>query len=341
MLDAFPRIDLLQQPTPLEHMARIGTHTGHQQLWVKRDDCMPLTFGGNKVRCLEFWLGEAMERDCNILVVAGAPASNQCRLTAAAAAKLGLECLVLYAGTDPLPPHSNLLLTGMMGAQIRILGPVGEEERGRLAKRTVEELTASGRRPYLIGNPVIGGLGYARAAKELHEQAVAGGLRLRHIVLPGSMGVTEAGMLFGAVLLDLPWTFHLISVEYEAVELEARLRSILGRLCRLSGIEAKDDLLDRVRIYTDQLGAGYGVRTEASVQAGHLFAELEALVLEQTYVAKTFAGLLNCVARNDIPSDEAACIVHTGGTPAIFDKGVRLRKPNYRSEPEGSMAAGR
>jgi len=319
MLDAFPRIDLLQQPTPLEHMARIGTHTGHQQLWVKRDDCMPLAFGGNKVRSLEFWLGEAMERDCDILVVAGAPASNQCRLTAAAAAKLGLECLVLYAGTDPLPPHSNLLLTGMMGAQIQHLGPVGEEERGRLAKRTVEELTASGRRPYLIGNPVIGGLGYARAAKELHEQAVAGGLSLRHIVLPGSMGVTEAGMLFGAFLLDLPWTFHLISVEYEAIELEARLRSILDGLYRLTGVEAKDDPLSRVRIYTNQLGAGYGVRTEASVQAGHLLAELEALVLEQTYVAKAFAGLLNCVARHDIPSDEAACIVHTGGTPAIFD----------------------
>jgi 1-aminocyclopropane-1-carboxylate deaminase/D-cysteine desulfhydrase-like pyridoxal-dependent ACC family enzyme len=235
---------------------------------------------------------------------------------------MGLECLVLYAGTDPLPAHSNRLLTEMMGAQIRSLGPVGEDERGRLAKRTVEELSASGRRPYLVGDPVIGSLGYARAAQELHEQAVAGGLSLRHIVLPGSMGVTEAGMLLGAVLLDLPWTFHLISVEYEAAELEARIRSIFQGLCRLVGIEAKDDLMGRIRIHTDQLGAGYGIRTEASVQASYLFAGLEALVLEQTYVAKTFAGLLECIARGDIPSDEAACIVHTGGTPAVFNVGT-------------------
>jgi 1-aminocyclopropane-1-carboxylate deaminase/D-cysteine desulfhydrase-like pyridoxal-dependent ACC family enzyme len=322
VLNTFPRVDLLQQPTPLEHMARIGGHTGHQQLWVKRDDCMPLAFGGNKVRSLEFWLGEALERGCDMLVIAGAPASNQCRLTAAAAAKMGLECLVLYAGTDPLPSHSNLLLTGMLGAQIRSLGPVGEEERGRLARRTVEELSASGRRPYLVGDPVIGSLGYARAAQELHEQAVSRGISLRHIVLPGSMGATEAGMLFGAVLLDLPWTFHLISVEYEADELEARIRFILEGLFHRLGIEAKDDLLGRVRIYTDQLGAGYGIRTEASVQASSLFAELEALMLEQTYVAKTFAGLLSCVSRHDIPSDESACIVHTGGTPAIFDIGA-------------------
>jgi 1-aminocyclopropane-1-carboxylate deaminase/D-cysteine desulfhydrase-like pyridoxal-dependent ACC family enzyme len=72
----------------------------------------------------------------------------------------------------------------------------------------------------------------------------------------------------------------------------------------------------------DELGAGYGRPTEASVQASYLFAQLEALVLEQTYVAKTFSGLLGCVARGDIPSDEAACIVHTGGTPAIFGPGV-------------------
>jgi 1-aminocyclopropane-1-carboxylate deaminase/D-cysteine desulfhydrase-like pyridoxal-dependent ACC family enzyme len=323
MLAAFPRVDLFQQPTPLEHMPRIGTHAGHQQLWVKRDDCMPLAFGGNKVRNLEFWLGEALEQGCDILVIAGAPTSNQCRLTAAAAAKMGLDCLVLYAAADPLPPHSNLLLTRRVGAQIRSLGPVGEEERGRLAGRAVEELSTSGRRPYLVGDPVIGSLGYARAAQELHEQAIARGISFRHIILPGSMGVTEAGMILGAVLFHLPWTFHLISIEYQAVDLEARIRSILEGLCRLVGIEPRGDLLDHVRIYTDQLGAGYGITTEASVQASSLFAGFEALMLEQTYVAKTFAGLLSCVARHDIPSDEAACIVHTGGTPAIFDIGAR------------------
>jgi 1-aminocyclopropane-1-carboxylate deaminase/D-cysteine desulfhydrase-like pyridoxal-dependent ACC family enzyme len=89
-------------------------HAGHPQLWVKRDDCMPLALGGNKVRNLESWLGQAQEQGCDILVIAGAPASNQVRLTAAAAAKLGLECLVLYAGPDPLPGHGNRQLTEMM-----------------------------------------------------------------------------------------------------------------------------------------------------------------------------------------------------------------------------------
>jgi 1-aminocyclopropane-1-carboxylate deaminase/D-cysteine desulfhydrase-like pyridoxal-dependent ACC family enzyme len=318
MLSAFPRIRLLDAPTPLERMARAGAHIGHSELWVKRDDCMPLAFGGNKVRNLEFWIGEALEQGCDILVIAGTTASNQCRLTAAAAAKLGLDCLVLYAGGDPLPFHGNFLLTGLMGAQIRSLGPVGEKERGELAGLAVAELAAAGRHPYLVGDPVIGALGYVQAAQELHEQAMAREIDLRHIILPGSMGVTEAGMILGAAMLDLPWTFHLVSVEYPAEDLEARIRCILEGLSRLTDFRPRGDMLDRARFHMDQLGAGYGIPTEASVQASRLFGRLEALALEQTYVAKTFAGLLSGIARQDIPSHEGACILHTGGTPAMF-----------------------
>ncbi|MGO4571206.1 1-aminocyclopropane-1-carboxylate deaminase/D-cysteine desulfhydrase [Microvirga sp. 2TAF3] len=318
MLNAFPHTPLFDAPTPLEHMPRIGAHADHPNLWVKRDDCMPLALGGNKVRSLEFWIGEAQRQGCDMLVVAGAPASNQCRLTAAAAAKLGIDCLVLYAGNKPDNVHPNFRLTELMGAQTRFLGPVDEEERGRRARLAVEELTAAGRRPYLIGDPVIGALGYARAAQELHEQTVQRGLALRHIVLPGSMGVTEAGMIFGAALLELPWVFHLVSVEYQASELKARVAAVLGGLCSLTALAPEGDMLGHVRIRMDQLGDGYGVPTEASLQAARLFGKFEALVLEQTYVAKTFAGLLGAIARRDIPPDEPACILHTGGTPAAF-----------------------
>jgi 1-aminocyclopropane-1-carboxylate deaminase/D-cysteine desulfhydrase-like pyridoxal-dependent ACC family enzyme len=132
------------------------------------------------------------------------------------------------------------------------------------------------------------------------------------------MGVTEAGMILGAAMLDLPWTFHLVSVEYQAEDLATRIRSILEELSRLANLRPRCDLLDRARIQMDQLGAGYGIPTEASMQASRLFGRLEALALEQTYVAKTFAGLLSGVARQDIPRLESACILHTGGTPAVF-----------------------
>jgi 1-aminocyclopropane-1-carboxylate deaminase/D-cysteine desulfhydrase-like pyridoxal-dependent ACC family enzyme len=210
----------------------------------------------------------------------------------------------------------------MMGARIRSLGKVDEVERGRLARQAVAELAAVERRPYLVGDPVIGALGYVRAAHELHGQASAAGLDLHHIVLPGSMGLTEAGMILGAAMLNLRWTFHLISVEFDPDDLVVRIRAILEGLCGATQFRPTRDLLARVQIHMDQLGAGYGMPTDASIQASHLFAKLEALVLEQTYVAKTFSGLLSCVARGSIPTNEAACVVHTGGTPAIFIPGA-------------------
>ena len=320
MLDGLPRIDLVGAPTPLEPMSRIGTYAGHPQLFVKRDDCMPLAFGGNKVRSLEFWLGEALARQSDVLVIAGGLASNQCRLAAAAAAKIGLDIVVLYAGDASLPLRGNALLTERMGAEIRRLGPVGEQERGLLAEQTVAELKRAGRRPYLVGDPLIGALGYVRAVEELAGQAASLGVALRHIVLPGSMGVTEAGMIFGAFRLGLPWTFHLVSVEYDAVALRARLAAIIDGLAARLGQKPPHDLLDRIRIDVGQLGDGYGIPTAASLAAASLFGRHEALVLEQTYVAKTFAGLLDGISRKIIPTDEPVCILHTGGTPSIFEQ---------------------
>src|SRR3546814_4421375 len=98
VLDHLPRTGLLDADTPFQRLARIEAATGHRSLWAKRDDVAALGLGGNKLRSLEHWLGEAGQRGCDMLVVAGAPESNQCRLTAAAAARLGRACLILHGG---------------------------------------------------------------------------------------------------------------------------------------------------------------------------------------------------------------------------------------------------
>ncbi|MEQ8395214.1 pyridoxal-phosphate dependent enzyme [Thalassobaculum sp.] len=323
MLEHLPRIDLLDGPTPLQRMSRVEAHAGHQSLWVKRDDFMPLGLGGNKLRSLEYWIAEAARDSCDILVVAGAPESNQCRLTAATAARLGMDCLILHGGDPPANEVGNLMLNRLLGAEIRFLGPVDEAQRGERAQQAVGELARAGRRPYLIGNPVVGALGYARAAEELARQARAHDLALRHVVLSGSMGPTEAGFLFGCALLDLDVTVHLVSVEYSAEELEARIGRILDGLSRHTGADPRADWRHRLSIHMDQLGDGYGRPTAASVEAVRTAARLEGFFLEHTYTAKTFAGLLQRIADGTIPADEPACFLHTGGTPALFGQVAR------------------
>ncbi|MEQ8815073.1 MAG: pyridoxal-phosphate dependent enzyme [Thalassobaculum sp.] len=317
MLEHLARVDLLDGPTPFQRLKRLEAVTGHRSLWAKRDDVAALGLGGNKLRSLEYWIGEAGRRGADILVVAGAPESNQCRLTAATAAKLGLDCLILHGGDPPAGEVGNLMLNRLLGAGIRFLGPVDEATRGRMAREAAEELAAAGRRPYLIGDPAVGALGYARAAEELVRQARSAGVDLRHVVLPGSMGPTEAGFLYGCALLDLDLTVHLVSVEYGADELATRIAVIVGAVETLAGVPA-GDWRRRMRIHMDQLGPGYGRPTPESVAAVRTCAGLEGFFLEHTYTAKTFAGLLRMRGDGTIPADQPACFLHTGGVPALF-----------------------
>jgi 1-aminocyclopropane-1-carboxylate deaminase/D-cysteine desulfhydrase-like pyridoxal-dependent ACC family enzyme len=142
------------------------------------------------------------------------------------------------------------------------------------------------------------------------------GVDLRHVVLPGSMGPTEAGFLYGLARLGAPVTVHLVSIEYGLDEMDARIdavfRAVAGRL------GAVGDWRPWTRRYDGYLGPGYAVPTAAAYDAIATFASREALLLETTYTAKTFAGALDLVRRSVIPPGEAACLLHTGGVPALY-----------------------
>lgn len=317
-LTAAPRLPLLDGPTPLQRMPRIEADTGHRALYVKRDDAMSLGLGGNKLRSLEFWLGEARAAGCDTVLVAGKPVSNQCRLTAAAAAKCGLACVILHNADPPAHETGNLLLNRLYGADIRFLGPVDEAERGRRMAALRDELAAAGRTPYVVGDPAVGALGYVAAAFELHRQAFEAGLDLRHVVLPGSMGVTEAGFLFGCACLGNPFRVHLVSVEYDRDELRARIDGVLRALAAHTGVAPGADPAAAACYYDTYLGPGYERPTPEARAALRTFAEKEGLLLEMTYTAKPFAALLDFAADGTLPPDEPACILHTGGVPALF-----------------------
>jgi 1-aminocyclopropane-1-carboxylate deaminase/D-cysteine desulfhydrase-like pyridoxal-dependent ACC family enzyme len=318
LFSGIPRVRLLDGPTPLEPLSRLRKEIGCGPLYVKRDDCMPLGMGGNKIRSLEFWLGQAKAEGADVIVVAGAPVSNQCRLAAAAAAKIGLDCLILHSSDRPAKAEGNYLLNRILGAEIRFLGPVSEGQRGILAQAAMEELRNRGRRPYLIGNPALGALGYVSCAVELFCQAANSGIDLQDIVLPGSMGPTETGFILGNALLGNPFHVHLVSVEYSTEELSQRISKIYEDTCTVIGKKPQGKWDQRVDIYEDYLGKGYDHPTQESLSAIKTVARLEGLFLENTYTSKTFAGMIDLTEKGRIAVTKPACVLHTGGTPALF-----------------------
>jgi 1-aminocyclopropane-1-carboxylate deaminase/D-cysteine desulfhydrase-like pyridoxal-dependent ACC family enzyme len=325
MLAEFPRYQLLRDPTLLQRLERTEAALQHRGLYIKRDDLMPIAMGGNKLRSLEFWLGAAFQERADVVLVAGTPMSNLCRLTAAAASMAGLDCIVFHNADDEPAARRASFLNRIFGASVRFLGLMDEAHRTKAVEHAAVELRQQGRRPYIVGNAAIGALGYVRAAEELFAQSQLLDLGIRHVMLAGSMGTTEAGLIFGNALLGYPFEVHLVSVEYEEVELSACVRRAYAAVAKLVGNSAPDFDDTRIQYHMDFLGLGYACPTPAGEQAILTLARTEGVVLEHIYTAKTFACFLDLARRHVFPEGEPVCVIHTGGVPALFSQFEEFR----------------
>lgn len=325
MLESLPRTLLADWPTPLHHLNNYGAWLGHPHVYMKRDDLATFAMGGNKVRSLEFQMGEALARGCDMVLVAGGLQSNQCRAAVAAAMKCGLEALPVH--NAPRPPHpwqGNMLLQQLMGAKAVFLGPISESARNNRVRAMAASLAAEGRKPYVVEQNATGCLGYVNAARELLQQSGALANPLKHVVIVGAMGGTAAGFAFGAALLGAPFRVHIISVEYEIPALRDIVAGLWGELAALIGRTPELALEDVASFYGDYLGEGYGIPTPQSVQAVYDLAGREAIFVENVYNSKTLWGASDLIRSGAIPPHEAVCIINTGGTPALFTQSFEL-----------------
>ena len=192
-LSAINRASLFSGETPLEPMPNLASHLGSARLFVKRDDCMGFAFGGNKIRQLEFYFGEAQAQNADTVLITGAVQSNFVRLAAASANKLGMDCHIqlehrVSNTNDDYENSGNVLIDKMLGATIHTY-PEGEDETGadRQLGIIAEKLKSEGKRPYIIplapGHAPLGALGYVVAAQELLGQFQAQNLKVEKIVV--------------------------------------------------------------------------------------------------------------------------------------------------------------
>src|SRR5512134_571699 len=143
-----PRVHFAHLPTSIEELPRVSKMLGGPKILVKRDDQTGLAFGGNKTRKLEFLVAEAREQGAKTLISGGALQSNHCRQTAAAAARFGLDCILVLNGEMPEHPSANLLLDQLFGAEIVTIAD--RKERDRVLQETFDKANAGGRKPYLV-----------------------------------------------------------------------------------------------------------------------------------------------------------------------------------------------
>ncbi|TYL90889.1 D-cysteine desulfhydrase family protein [Bradyrhizobium rifense] len=321
-LAAFPRLGLADLPTPLEPMKRLTAHLGGPRLWVKRDDATGLGFGGNKLRKLDYVLHDAVSKGADTIVSGGVVQSNSQRQVAAVAAKLGLAChLAVYHGrlAPPTPEYEtsgNAFLNRLFGAQLHDVPWTGD--RNAAIRTLVDDLRASGRKPYFVpygvSNP-LGAVAYATTIAEIEQQAALSGFKPAAIVhCTGSAG-TQAGLVVGATMA-MPDT-RIVGIDIDAEP--ARVRSDVVALARQAA-----DLLgagfdeSTVEVVAGHAGPAYGVPHEATIEAIRLAGQTEALVLDPVYSGKGLAGLIAMIRQGRWRNDEDVIFLHTGGAPALF-----------------------
>ena len=211
------RIRLGHLPTPLESLPRLSAALGGPELWIKRDDQTGLATGGNKTRALEFLIADALAKDADMVITAGAAQSNHARQTAAAAAHSGLGCTLALRGPRPADAQGNLLLDKLVGAHVRwVAGNDWTTELQSIA----DDLTREGYHPYIIpygGSNSVGVTGYVAGMEELSDQMSQIAMHFDRIVLASASGGFQAGVAVGARVLGFDGQVLGIAVEMSAM----------------------------------------------------------------------------------------------------------------------------
>ena len=316
------RVTLGTWPTPVEPAPRLAAAVGLRpgDLWVKRDDLTGLGAGGGKIRKLEWTVGAALAEGADTLVTTGAPQSNHARLTAAAAARTGLDAVLVFPGVPGASRSGNLALDGLFGARIAWAGDVGPDGLAAAAALVARQLGQQGRRVAVIpfgGSSGLAARGYAECGRELVGQVPD----VRTVVVAVGSGASMAGLV-AAVGAD-----RVLGVDTGAIP--DPLPTVAGFASEAVGTPVTPAQLT---VRRDQVGGGYADYTADAAAALRLAARTEGLVLDPVYTARALAGLAAAVRDGQVAPGQQTVFVHTGGVPGLFGHAAAIEQAQHALE---------
>lgn len=322
-LARFPRRRYTEAPTPLEPLTHLADYLGGPDLWIKRDDLLGLTAGGNKTRKLEFLMADALAQGADTIITVGAVQSNHCRLTLAAAVREGLACqLVLeerVPGSFDEGASGNHFLFRLLGVERTVVVEGGSDLQAAM-QQLADELIEEGRVPYIIpggGSNALGAMGYVACAEELVAQANDLDITIAKVVCASGSGGTHAGLLAGlhGVNADLP--VEGISVRAPKGAQEQKIHALAQETASLAGLSTP---IPRSAVTVDDryVGEGYSIPTKAMVEAVQLFARFEGILLDPVYTGKAAAAFVAMSRAGGYDPEERWVFLHTGGSPALY-----------------------
>lgn len=313
-----PRVELAYAPTPLLKLERLSRELG-VELWVKRDDLTGLLESGNKIRKLEFILGEAFAQHADTLITCGTLQSNCCRAVSAVAARLGLKAVLALKGAPPAEYDGNLLLDRLLGAEVRYCSDAEWSKLDEVLADLEAQVRARGGVPYVIpesGATVAGALGYLACGQELAQQVKHGAPDFDSIVITAFSGGSQAGLLMARELTGLRAEIVSVPIAWEAARVRAYVTEVMDRARRRYGLAVTPPR--EVRLIEGYQGAGRAEVRREEYETVVRVARTEGLILDPVYTAKAFYGLLDHLRRAPGDLGQRICFIHTGGIFSVF-----------------------
>lgn len=331
MLGSLERARLGFYPTPLHKLETISAQWG-VNLYVKREDFSGITlFGGNKIRKLEYLLGDAKAKGCDTVITYGATQSNHAMQTATAARKCGMRpILYLTAVVEPDQEdvRANLLLDRILGAEVHIIPLEGRteamamEQAYAMAEEHRARLTAEGHKVYNIpegGSSVMGVCGFIHAFAELAEQAGDMDIKPDYLFTATGTGGTMAGLTAGKALIGSP-------VKVVGIQVSKKDESYPGRIAAL-GMEGLKLIgsgesygPESFGVCPDYYGEGYEIPYKEANDDIRYLAGKEGLFTDPVYSGKAFHGMMDMIRKGIIQKGSTVVFLHTGGATALFSE---------------------
>jgi 1-aminocyclopropane-1-carboxylate deaminase/D-cysteine desulfhydrase-like pyridoxal-dependent ACC family enzyme len=333
-----PYVELFAKPTPLEHLPRFGqalgdmaAKAGHDravEVWMKREDLMSIGLGGNKLRNLEFHVGAAMAQGAGALVTSGRGRANHCRLTAAAAARMGLRCVLVLSGPMPAEPSPNERMCRVLGAELRYASDSSTAARLALLGDVLAELRAGHTVPYEVelgASGLVGAAGQVLAGMELANQLSELGLSPDYLFVGAATGGTYAGLRVGlwrarlnSKVVGVPTYFSAASSESalrdHLVQLMSQLRDLWGERGGIGPAPWSDEvILDDLTSWLP-----YGTASPEAMVASRLLGGTEGIAADPVYTARVAASVVAWALAGRLEG-KTIVLWHGGGTPALFE----------------------
>ncbi|MFV8828582.1 D-cysteine desulfhydrase [Alkalihalobacterium sp. APHAB7] len=319
----FARNRYTPNPTPIEKASRFTAELNGPNIYIKRDDLLGLTEGGNKTRKLEFLIADAQAKGADTIITAGGIQSNHCRLTLAACVKENMKCiLVLEENKEDqfdLKTNGNYLLYQLLGTESIQIFPNGTD-----VYKVMDEVSAkvkeNGGSPYVIpvgGSNVTGVAGYVSCAEEIQQQSNELGVSFDYVICASGSGGMHAGLVTGFFGLGSNTKVLGMNVSRGKNEQEEKVHQLTNETAIHIGLK---DMISKEKItcFDEYVGPAYAAPTEGMLEAVKLLARTEAIILDPVYTGKAMDGLINLVKQGYFKPSDNVLFLHSGGTPAVY-----------------------